>query len=181
VDGHQAGDTTALLVLAADEMPRPLRSDEADVDSGRGIDLVEVDGEAVGEHEQVPGRDPVGDVGFPDLGLLLVREQDHHDVAAAGGVGDVEDLETGRLGIGAARRIGAKADDDVHSGLLQVQRVGVSLRAVAEDRDRLALERLERRVVLVDHRAVVAHLAFRFVVRSRGSSDPVRRGSLQVT
>ena len=159
MDGHQAGNAAALLVLAADQVAGALRGDEADVDAGRRLDLVEVDREAVGEHEQVAGRDPVGDVGLPDLGLLLVREQDHHDVAAAGGVGDVEDLEAGGLGIGAARRVRAEADDDVDAGVLQVERVGVALRAVAEDRDRLALERLEGRVVLVDHRAVVAHLA----------------------
>ena len=68
-----------------------------DVDAGRRLDLAEVDREAVGEQEQVAGRDAVGDLRLPDLGLLLVRQQDHHDVAAAGGVGDVEDLEPGRL------------------------------------------------------------------------------------
>ena len=157
-DRHQAWHAAALLVLAADEVTGSLRSDEADVDAGRRVDLIEVDGEAVGEHQQVAGGDPVGDVRFPDLRLLLVGKEDHHDVAAAGGVGDVEHLEARGLGGGAARRVGAKADDDVDAGFLEVERVGVALRAVAEDRDGLALERRERRVVLVDHLAVVAHL-----------------------
>ena len=32
---------------------------------------------------RLPGRDPVADLVLPDLGLLLVGQQDHHDVAAA--------------------------------------------------------------------------------------------------
>ena len=159
VDGHQAGDAAPLLELAADQVARALRRDHPDVDARRRRDLVEVDREAVGEHEQVALGDPVGDLALPDLRLLLVGEQDHHHVAAAGGVGDVEDLEALRLGLGAAGGVGPQADDDVDPGLLQVERVGVALRAVAEDRDRLAHEGAEGGVVLVDHVAV-GHLAF---------------------
>ena len=42
----------------------------------------------MGEHQQVAGGDPVGDLCLPDLGLLLVRQQDHDDVPAACGVRD---------------------------------------------------------------------------------------------
>ena len=104
----------------------------------------------MGEHQEVALGDAVGDLVAPDLGLLLVGDQDHHDVAAAGGVGDVEDLEAGGLGVGAAGRVGAQPDDDVDPRLLQVQRVGVALRAVAEDRDRLAVEDREVRVGVVE-------------------------------
>ena len=154
VDGHQAGDAAALLVLAADQVAGALRGDHADVDARRRLDLVEVDREAVGEHEQVAVGDPVGDLRVPDLGLLLVGEQDHHDVAAAGGVGDVEHLEAGGLGLRAAGGVGAQPDDDVDAGVLQVERVGVALRAVAEDRDGLALEGREVGVVVVEHSLV---------------------------
>ena len=75
---------------------------------GGGVDLPEVDREAVGEHQEVALGDPVADLALPDLGLLLVGEQDHHDVAAAGGVGDVQDLEAGGLGLGAARESGRR-------------------------------------------------------------------------
>ena len=69
---------------------------------------------------------------------------------------DVEHLEPGGLGLGAARRVGAQPDDDVVAGLLQVERVGVALRAVAEDRDRLALERVGVGVGVVED-LVVRH------------------------
>ena len=81
----------------------------------------------MGEHQQVALGDPVGDLGLPDLGLLLVGEQDHHDVAPAGGVGDVEHLEPGDPGLLAAFRPGPQADHDLDPGVLQVERVGVAL------------------------------------------------------
>ena len=62
VDGHQAGDAAALLVLAADQVAGALRGDHADVDAGGRLDLAEVDREAVGEHQQVAVGDPVGDL-----------------------------------------------------------------------------------------------------------------------
>ena len=48
----------------------------------------------MGEQHQVSGRDPVGDLLAPDLALFLVREQDHHQVAAAGGFGGQAYIDT---------------------------------------------------------------------------------------
>src|ERR1019366_8757183 len=45
----------------------------------------------------------------------------------------------------------AQADHDAHAGVLQVQRVGVTLGAVADNRDGLAVEQMEVRVVVVEH------------------------------
>jgi hypothetical protein len=86
-----------------------------DVDPRRGLDLAEVNREAVGEQQQVPGRDSVFDLALPYLCLLLVREQDHHDVAAAGCVGDVQHLEPGGLGLRPALRVGTQAHHDRHA------------------------------------------------------------------
>ncbi len=113
VDRHQAGDAAAFLVLASDQVAGALGRNHADVNAGWRLDLAEVDREAMGEHQHVAGGDPVGDLGGPDLGLLLIRQQDHHQIAATGGFGDVEHLEPGRFGLGAAGGIGAQADDDV--------------------------------------------------------------------
>ena len=43
-------------------------------------------------------------------------------------------LQPGRLGLGLRRRALAQADAHVDARVLEVQRVGVALRAVAEDR-----------------------------------------------
>jgi hypothetical protein len=123
-------------------MPRPLGRDHADVDAGGRIDLPEMDREAVSEHQQVALGDAVLDLLLPDLGLLLVREQNHHDVAATGRVGDLKDLEAGLLGLAPRGRVRPQADHNVVGGLLQVEGMRVPLRAEAEDRDRLPRERV---------------------------------------
>jgi hypothetical protein len=137
--------------LAAHEVAGPLRRDEADVDLGAGVDQVVVDREAVREHEQLAGRDPVADLGLPDLGLLLVRQQDHHHVAAAGRLGDRLDREAVLLGLVDRIRALTQADDDLDAGVLEVERVGMALGAVAEDGHGLAVEEREVGVVVVDH------------------------------
>ena len=45
----------------------------------------------------------------------------------------------------------AQADDDVDAGVLEVERVGVALGAVADDGDGLAVEEVEVCVVVVEH------------------------------
>ena len=47
----------------------------------------------------------------------------------------------------------AQAYDDVHARVLEVQRVGVALGAVADDGDGLAVEQPEVGVVVVEHGA----------------------------
>ena len=51
---------------------------------------------------------------------------------------------------------GRSADDDVDSGVLEIERVGVALGAVTEDCDGLAVELAEVRVAVVED--VVGHL-----------------------
>ena len=77
-------------------------------------------------------------------------QQDHHDVAGARGVGHVEDPHAVPLGIRAARRVRPQPDDDLDTRILQVQRVGVTLGAVAEHGHGLALEQPEVGVALVE-------------------------------
>ena len=72
---------------------------------------------------------------------------------AAGGVGDGEHLEAGGAGLLDRGGVLAQPDDDVDPGVLQVQRVGVALGAVADDRDGLAVEETEVCVVVVEHGA----------------------------
>ena len=88
-----------------------------------------------------------------DLVVLLVGQQDHHDVAARGGVGDVERPRARRPWPARPTRVLAQADDDVDARVLEVLRVGVALGAVAEDRHGLAVQQVEVRVVVVVHGA----------------------------
>ena len=113
--GHQTGNTASLLKLAPDHMSRALRRDHPDVNTSRRRDLIEPDGEAVSEHEQVACFDAVCDFGFPDLGLPLVREQDHHDVSAARCLSDSQDFESCGLSLFTAGGIRTQANDHIDS------------------------------------------------------------------
>ena len=75
-----------------------------DVDAGRRLDLAVVDREAVAEQQHVALGDAVADLLLPDLGVELVGQQDHHEVAAAGGLDDRTHLEALLARRGDARR-----------------------------------------------------------------------------
>ena len=79
-----------------------------------------------------------------DAALVLVGREDHDDVGPLGGVGDGLDLEALLLGLLGRLRAVLEGDDDLDARVAQVLGVGVALRAVADDRDLLALD--ERQV-----------------------------------
>ena len=80
---------------------------------------------------------------------MLVGHQHHDDVGALDGFGDFGDLEAGLLGLVPGRTALAQADGDLHAGLVQVERVGVALRTVADDGDFLALDERKIGVLVV--------------------------------
>ena len=99
MDRDQARHAGALGELAAHEVARALGGDQGDVDVGGRLDLAVVDREAVAEEQQVAGGDAVGDLLAVDLAVLLVGQQDHHDVAARRGLGDVGTSRPGLLAL----------------------------------------------------------------------------------
>ena len=138
-------------------MAGALGSDQGDVDVGRRDDLLVVDREAVAEQQRVAGCDAVLQAAVPDLAVQLVGRQQHHDVALGGGVGGLQHPQSVCLRLGDAGRVGAQPDDDADAGVLEVERVGVALGAVADDRDGLAVELVEVCVVVVEHMARRLH------------------------
>ena len=151
VDGDQARDAGALEVLAADQVARALGRDQRHVDVRRRHDLAVVDREPVAEHQQLPGAIPSLTPDSQTCAVELVGDEHHHDVALAGGVGGLDHAQPVLLGLGDAAELGPQPDDDDDAGVLEVQRVGVALGAVADDRDGLAVEQCEVSVVVVEH------------------------------
>ena len=152
VHREDAGHAGTLGVDAADHVARALGGDHADVDVGRGLDLGEVDVEAVREEQRVAGLEARGDLLGVELGLGLVRHEDHDDVGLLGGVGHARDLQARLAGGLTAGGSLVEADDDLHTAVGEVAGVGVALGAVADDGHGLALEQAEVGGVVVVHR-----------------------------
>ena len=114
-------------------------------------DLLIADVEAVGEGQGIALHQVGLDVPLVDVGLDLVVDEHHHDVAPLGGVGHGHHLQAGVLGILPVLGAGAQAYAHVTAGVLQVQGMGVALGAIADDGDLLAVEVVDVAVFLIVH------------------------------
>src|SRR5690606_34833827 len=73
-------------------------------------------------------------------GLELVGCQHHDHIGPGAGVGDALDLESAGFDLLRGRGARAQCHDDIDAAVLEVQRVGMALRAVADDGDLLRLD-----------------------------------------
>ena len=135
VDGDQTRHAAAFGEHAADEMARALGRNHRDVNKWRRIDLLEVDIEAVREHQHLAFGQVRLHALLVDSFLHMVRGKHHDDVRFFGRLLHVDNPQTLLFselpGLGA----GVEADHDIAAAVLQVQGMGVSLRAEADDRD----------------------------------------------
>ena len=153
---HQTGDAAALQVFAAHGVAGALGGDHEHVEIGAGLDQLEVDVEAMGEDQGGALLQVGGQIGVVQLGLQLVGGEDHHHVAPLGGLGRGQDLEALGLGLLGGGRAGAQRDGHVlDAGIAQVQRMGVTLAAIADHDDLLALDQIDVGIPIV----IDAHLS----------------------
>ena len=103
--------------------------------SGRGLDELEMDVEAVPEGQVLARREMRGDFRLVDVASHLVRHQHHHDVGAARGLGGFENRQALLGGFLPRRAVLAQPDAYVHPAVAQVERMGMALAAEAEDGD----------------------------------------------
>jgi hypothetical protein len=87
----------------------------------------------MGKHQGLPGRQTGSNVPLVDGRLRRIGDKDHDDIGPLCGVTDGSHGQSGglRLRRGFAGR--RKADQHLHAAVFQVERVGMSLRAVADD------------------------------------------------
>src|SRR5262249_47809725 len=150
VHRHQHRDAGAALVFRAHGVAGSLGRDHHHVEIGARLDQVEMDVEAVREHERRTLLHVVGEVLAIDVGLQLVGREHHHHVRPFGGGGDVHDLELFALRLLHALRALAQRDGHVlDAGVAQVEPVGVTLPAVADDGDLLAFDQVDVGVAIV--------------------------------
>ncbi len=150
VHRHQHRHAGAALVFRAYGMAGALGRDHHHVKVRPRLNKIEMDVEAMGEHQ----RGAVLHVGMQmvavDLGLQLVGREHHHHVRPLGGLGHLHDLEL--LALGLLDALGTLAQRDRHvldAGIAQVERMGMALAAVADDDDLLALDQVDVRVAII--------------------------------
>ncbi len=149
VDRQQARHADPFGEEFAQAVPGTLRRDHADIHAGGRVDLAEVDVEAVGEHQRLARPQVSGDRLVVDAALHLVRHDDHDRVGLGRGVGDAQHPQPLGLGLRAARAPLVQPHAHVDAAVAQVERVGVPLAAVADDRHALARQAPEVGVVVV--------------------------------
>ena len=130
--------------------PGPLGATIMHVEIGARLDQIEMDVEAVGEHQ----RRALFHVGVQmiaiDVALQFVGREHHHHVGPFGGFGHFHDLELFALGLlHALRALAQRHRDVLDAGIAQIERVGMALAAVADDGDLLALDQVQVGVTVV--------------------------------
>ncbi|MCY1224539.1 hypothetical protein D9M72_367020 [compost metagenome] len=130
-------------------MARGLRRDHDHVEVSARYDLVVVDGEAVGEGQGGPLLQVRLDFFLVQLGLELVRSQDHYQVSCGNGFRHALDGQAVGLGLGNGGGAGTQANGHVHTGVFQVACVSVALGTVTNDGNFLALDDREVTVFVV--------------------------------
>ena len=96
----------------------------------------------MGEQHRGTRREVRLDVLGEHLRLHLVGQQDRDELRARDGVGHGANREAGRLRLAPGGRALAQADLDLDAGVAQVERMGMALAPVADDRN-LAVEQAE--------------------------------------
>src|SRR5690554_77398 len=140
LDSDDDGNATPSLVLTANRVAWTLRGNHDDVDTFRGFDVTEADVETVAEQDGLAICKVRLDVVGIEVALVLVGCEDDDDVGPFSRLSRAQYLEAGFLGLGNRLRAFLQANDNVDARVAQVLRVGVALRAVADDGNLLALD-----------------------------------------
>ena len=151
LDRYEHGNALARLIFAADGVAGSLRGDHDDVDVLGRLDAAEVDVEAVREREGLAFGQIRLDALFIEFRLLLVVDEDHDEIGVFGGLRGGHDGDALGFGLHPALAAFVQADDDLDAGFHQVQRVGVTLGTVTDDRDCFILELVQVAVLLIEN------------------------------
>ena len=149
--GHQTGHALAGNIGGADSVAGALGCRHEHVHTGGRHDLLVADVEAVGKGQGVALLQIGGDILFVNVGLYLVIDEHHHDVAPLGGLGNILNGKPCGLRLGPVLGAFPQAHADLAAGVLQVQGMGMALRAVADHGDLLAVEIVQVAILFIIH------------------------------
>ena len=143
VDGDKTGNAAAFCELAPHRVAGPFGSHHDNVDALLRSDQVEMNVQAVGKSDGRSFPNVVVDVVPVRLRLKFIGHGKHDEVAPCGGLGDAHDLQSFGFRFLGGRRAGAQGHDDAASArIAQVQRVGMALRPISQNRDVFFLDEI---------------------------------------
>ena len=145
----QARCALACNVLRTNSVARSLRSDHGDVDIFRRYDAAEMNVEAMREHQHITFFQVRLDIFAVQLRLLLIIDQDHDDISLLCSLCRCVYFEALLLCSLPASGSFIQTDDDLASGISQIQCMSMTLAAVADDCDCLAFQKRKIAVFLV--------------------------------
>lgn len=159
---HEARHAAPGLELAAHQVAGGLGGHHRDIHVGRRRDLAEVDVEAVREEQGLAGGEAHGHALIIDGAHVLVGHEEHDDVRHASRLRHRTDVEARGLRPFPRSAAGAQAHHHPLARLLEVERVGMPLAAVADDGDLATLDDRQVRVGVVKHLNCHAKFSFSF-------------------
>ncbi len=130
-------------------MARCLGSDHDDVQVSARHDLVVVDSKTVSKRQSSALLQVRLDLSFVQLGLELVRGQDHDHVGCCYSGRYIADFQAMSLSLGDGAGTRTQADGYINTGIFQVAGVGVPLRTVTDDGNLLALDDAQITIFIV--------------------------------
>ena len=136
---NQHRNALAIQELAANRVTRCLRSDHRDIDELRRCDEAKVNVKAMCEHEHVALVEVRLDVLLVHIRLQLIVDQNHDDICPLCSLGIGLHRET--LLLCLLSRLGAlvKTHANINAGILQVQRMCMTLTTVTDNRNLMSL------------------------------------------
>ena len=135
----QAGNTLTGLVLTSYGMSGSLGSDHGNINILGRYDTSEVNIETMSEHQHIALFQIGLDVILVQICLLLIVDQDHDDVSTLCSFCSGKYFKSLCLSLCPGLGALVQTDDNMTSGILQVQCVCMTLAAVADNSDSLTL------------------------------------------
>src|SRR6185503_10223669 len=149
MDGDQGRNAAPFGIYPAHQVAGTLGRNHDDVNIGRRNDGLEMNAEAVGKAEDLALRETRLDILLVEVALSFVGSENLDPVGFLCCLGWRENREAIRFRLGGATPARVQTDNHAVAAVAEVLGLRVSLTAVAEDGDGLALEGIWIGVVLI--------------------------------
>jgi hypothetical protein len=151
LDRDQRRHSAPFAIDSPHQMARALRRNHHHVNVGGWNDRLEVNAESVRDPEHFAGMQIRFDGLFVEVALRLVGCEHVDPVGALAGLIRRYHDHAVSPSLGGARPVRVEPDDDFESAVAKILRLGVSLAAIPQNGDRLALQYFGLRVAFIEN------------------------------